>query len=121
MAESTYELKDGKFSLFKTESKSKENSPDFTGKGMFDGAEFRLSGWAKTSKDGKVYIQGSIQHPQGASAPATTAQVDSFMGGAPADDPLADALGPLDDSSPSPADTSRQPQQAEADMEPLPF
>jgi hypothetical protein len=119
MAESTYELKDGKFSMFKTENKSKENSPDFTGKGMFDGVEFRLSGWAKKSKDGKVYIQGSIQHPQNASAPATSAEVDDFL---PSSDPLSSS--PLDDDSPAPADTSRPNRNSTAanpDEDGLPF
>lgn len=74
------ELKNEKFTLFKNEKKSKPESPDFTGNGMFDNMEFRISGWVRKSKDGLMYISGSIQHPRESSQPATAQDVDNFMG-----------------------------------------
>lgn len=120
MSESTYELKDGKFSLFKVENKSKENSPDFTGKGMFDGMEFRLSAWARKSNTGKMYLSGSIQHPQGQqSAPVATNEVDDFIGAPPAAD---DGPGPLLDNSPPPPDKPKKTKkQVEDESSDLPF
>jgi len=95
--------------MFKQIEKSKENSPDFTGKGMFEGVEVRLSGWAKKSKDGKVYLQGTIQRPQNSAAPATQAEVDDLLG------------DPLSDYSPAPSDTSRQPATMLPGADSLPF
>ncbi len=80
MSESTYELKDGQFNLHKQDPsrKKKESSPDFFGSAKIDGTEYRISGWGKVSKDGKVYISGYISLPQ-ETTQAPQEQVDQFM------------------------------------------
>jgi hypothetical protein len=70
--------KEGTFSLFKATEKKQEKSPDFTGKAVVNGNELRLSGWSKKSQSGEVYISGYIEEP--APKPATTEEVDSFLG-----------------------------------------
>ena len=104
-----YELKEGKFSLFRNEQKSKDKSPDYTGKGMFEGVEVRLSGWVAKSDSGKVYIQGSIKRPQPSQPPATQQEADSFLG------PL------LDESIPAPERPTRSQQETEEQSSDLPF
>jgi hypothetical protein len=77
---SDFQIKDGTFSMFKVTEKKKDSSPDFTGKGMFCGKEFRLSAWTKMKKDGTgAYISGYIEEPRPADTPATPQQTDDFM------------------------------------------
>jgi hypothetical protein len=76
--------KEGTFSLFKATEKKQEKSPDFTGKAVVNGIELRLSGWSKKSQSGEVYISGYIEEP--APKPATTEEVDSFLGSPPIGD-----------------------------------
>ena len=80
MSETTYELKDGSFNLHKQDQakKKKESSPDFFGTAKVNNIEYRLSGWGKVSKDGKVYISGYISLPQ-ENTTAPQEQVDQFM------------------------------------------
>lgn len=43
--------------------KTKDNQPDWKGRGNFQGAEFELSMWERTSKDGKAYYSISFSKP----------------------------------------------------------
>lgn len=48
-----YEQRDNSGSLFKNDRKDKPNQPDYTGNGMVDGVEVRLSAWIKEGRKGK--------------------------------------------------------------------
>ena len=48
-----YEQRDNSGSLFKNDKKESEKHPDYTGNGMIDGKEYRLSAWIKIGKNGK--------------------------------------------------------------------
>ena len=109
MSDTTYELKDGTFNLHKQDpkNKKKESSPDFFGSAKVNNTEFRLSGWGKVSKDGKVYISGYISLPQ-ETTQAPPEAVESFMttdkiaavqAGESHEDPRPDFNAPTDDTS----------------------
>lgn len=51
-----------RFALFKN-TKTKETQPDYTGNIVFDGKEFRMSGWIRTSKGGVDYLSGTVSEP----------------------------------------------------------
>ena len=80
MSDEKFELKDGSFNLHKQEvsKKKKESSPDFFGTAKVNNTEYRISGWGKVSKDGKVYISGYISLPQ-ETTQAPPEAVESFM------------------------------------------
>jgi hypothetical protein len=48
-----YELRNNSGSLFKNDYKKTDSQPDYTGNGMFEGVEGKLSGWLKNSARGK--------------------------------------------------------------------
>jgi uncharacterized protein (DUF736 family) len=48
--------------IFKNEKKA-DNHPDYKGKVNVKGEEFEISGWIKTSKDGKSFLSLKIQEP----------------------------------------------------------
>ena len=48
--------------IFKNEKKA-DNHPDYKGKINVKGEDFEISGWIKTSKDGKSFLSLKIQEP----------------------------------------------------------
>jgi len=48
--------------IFKNE-KTKETQPDYKGKLNVQGKDFDVSGWIRTSKDGKSFLSLKIQEP----------------------------------------------------------
>lgn len=48
--------------IFKNE-KTKETQPDYKGKLNVNGKDFDVSGWIKTSKEGKSFLSLKIQEP----------------------------------------------------------
>ena len=39
--------------MFRNDKKTTDNHPDYKGKGNYNGTDFEVAGWIKTSKDGK--------------------------------------------------------------------
>jgi uncharacterized protein (DUF736 family) len=64
-----YEMKDMSGTIFRETEKSKETSPDFTGKAMVRGETLRVAGWLKQSKGGKTYISLALSEPRPAPKP----------------------------------------------------
>lgn len=56
-----YELRDMSGSLFRVEEKKSERGPDYTGRIMIDGIEYRQSAWIKTAKSGRKFFSQSFQ------------------------------------------------------------
>lgn len=55
-----YEPKEGQGSLFRNSDKEHDKQPDYKGKIMIGGAEYRLSAWIKEGQSGKwMSIQAS--------------------------------------------------------------
>ena len=50
--------------LFRVEDKKDEKHADYSGNINVDGTEYWLSGWIKTSKEGKKYLSLSVK-PKG--------------------------------------------------------
>jgi len=50
-----YEQRDNSGSLFKNTYKQRDNQPDYTGNGMIDGVEYRISSWVKEGQKGKFF------------------------------------------------------------------
>jgi uncharacterized protein (DUF736 family) len=48
--------------IFKNEKKA-DNQPDYKGKINVKGQEFEISGWIKTSKEGKSFLSLKVQEP----------------------------------------------------------
>lgn len=46
--------------LFPVEEKKTEKHPDYTGSFEIDGQEYRLAGWKRESRAGKIYLSLSI-------------------------------------------------------------
>jgi hypothetical protein len=51
-----YETKDNSGTMFVNDRKASDKHPDRTGSAVIDGTEYWVSGWLKTSKDGKPYL-----------------------------------------------------------------
>ena len=49
--------------IFLEEDKKTEKSPDYTGKVNVEGAEFRVAGWKRVSKNGKPFISLAVSDP----------------------------------------------------------
>lgn len=49
--------------LFTNAKKEKETHPDFKGNGNFEGVEFEISAWEKTSEKGTKYLSISFSKP----------------------------------------------------------
>jgi hypothetical protein len=54
---------DNRFVLFRQERREGEakNAPEYSGKVTINGIEYRLSGWLRKSKDGKLFLSGLVQ------------------------------------------------------------
>jgi len=50
--------------LFRNDKKETEKHPDMTGSLDVDGVEYYLSGWTKTSKQGKKFLSVSVSPKQ---------------------------------------------------------
>lgn len=48
--------RDNSGALFKNDKKVRDNQPDYTGKAVIDGTEYRLSAWIKEAKSGRKYM-----------------------------------------------------------------
>jgi uncharacterized protein (DUF736 family) len=86
-----YEQKDNSGSLFQNKEKRSENFPDYSGSVRIEGADWWISGWRKTSKDGKPYLSLSVKRKDGtADRPAETVvkQVRQHFPDAQLDDDL---------------------------------
>ena len=59
-----YEQKDNAGSLFKVDEKESDRHPDYTGKVMVGGTEYRLAGWMRESKNGKRYLSLAFSVPE---------------------------------------------------------
>lgn len=86
-----------RFALFTNDKRGNEKRPDFRGTLSIDGIEYKMSGWLRTTKDGKnlQYIAGQIEKadpkqagggtaspaafPRPAAAPAAPAQTATTM------------------------------------------
>ena len=51
-----FQLKEDYGSLWKTDNKSKDNQPDYTGKINIGGSVMSLGAWKNTTNDGKTYL-----------------------------------------------------------------
>lgn len=61
-----YEMKEGTFSLFVNNRKTKQMHPDRTGKIRLNGKTYFLSGWMRETKDGSKYMSGTVKEdPRG--------------------------------------------------------
>lgn len=63
-----YEQKDNTGSLFANVEKRSENFPDYSGSVRIEGADWWISGWKKTSKDGKTFLSLSVKRKDGTAA-----------------------------------------------------
>ncbi len=63
-----YEVKDLTGSLFQNTEKRSENFPDYSGSMRIDGADWWISGWKKTSRDGKTFLSLAFKRKDGTSA-----------------------------------------------------
>lgn len=68
-----YERKPNTATLFREVEKNHELGPDYTGNGLIEGKELRLSGWINESKNGKKYLSLKFEEPRQAVKPASPA------------------------------------------------
>ena len=59
-----FEHRDNTAILFDNENKTKDNQPDFTGKGKFQGIDIEVAGWSKLSQGGKKMISMNIKEKE---------------------------------------------------------
>ena len=59
-----FEHRDNPAILFENENKTKDNQPDFTGKGKFQGIDIEVAGWNKLSQGGKKMISMNIKEKE---------------------------------------------------------
>ena len=67
-----YEQRDNTGSLFRNENKTRDNSPDYSGKCMVGGVAMFFDGWLKKTADGKSWMSFSFKPMQ--KQPATQRQ-----------------------------------------------
>lgn len=58
-----FEQRDMSGALFKNDKKGNEKRPDYTGKAMVDGEEYRLAAWIKESRGGQKFLSLSFTDP----------------------------------------------------------
>lgn len=71
-----YEMKEGQVSVFINDKQGNEKRPDYTGKALLNGKEYRVSFWKEKSASGMTYLSGTIQLPKGSAA--SSEQEDGF-------------------------------------------
>lgn len=59
-----YEQRDMSGSLFKNDKDGNERRPDYTGKAMVDGEEYRIAAWVKEGRGGKKFLSLSFSEPR---------------------------------------------------------
>lgn len=59
-----YEMKEGQVSVFINDKEGNEKRPDYTGKALLNGKEYRVSFWKENSASGMTYLSGTIQPPR---------------------------------------------------------
>ena len=59
-----YEMREGQGSFFRVEQKKNDNGPDYEGKLVLDGREWRMAGWVKTSGAGKKWLSLKVEPPR---------------------------------------------------------
>ena len=64
------EQKNNSGSLYKNANKDKEIKPDYTGKALIGGKEYRLAGWVNKSKAGANYLRLLFTENEPKPAPA---------------------------------------------------
>lgn len=69
-------MKEGQVSVFINDKQGNEKRPDYTGKALLNGKEYRVSFWKEKAASGMTYLSGTIQLPKGASA--SSEQEDGF-------------------------------------------
>ena len=72
-----YVPKDGDMSVFPNDKEGNEARPDFTGKVLIEGKEYRVALWNQVSQGGKEYMRGKAslpdaQYSQGGGASSDT-------------------------------------------------
>ena len=79
-----FTLKEGQGSFFRVEEKKNDNGPDYEGKLVLEGKEWRMAGWVKTSGAGRKWLSLNVSPPR----PATAEPVRAPAGnaGQPDDD-----------------------------------
>ena len=74
-----YEQKDNSGSLFQNKDKKSENHPDYSGSIKINGRDMWISGWRKTTKDGKPFLSLSVKAKDGTiDRPAPPRQQSAF-------------------------------------------
>lgn len=100
--------KDNRGYLYPNSNKNKPTQPDFTGKVLVDGKEWRISAWENKTPEGKKYLSLSFSPPlpanqgQGGSSQSQSNNTTSAATGAPISEDLdLDAiLNSSDDDNP---------------------
>jgi len=59
-----YEMREGQGSFFRVEQKKNDNGPDYEGKLVLEGKEWRMAGWVKTSGAGKKWLSLKVEPPR---------------------------------------------------------
>ena len=59
-----FELKDGQGTLHRVEEKKNEQGPDYEGKLLVDGKQYRVAGWIKTTSAGKKWLSLKAEVPR---------------------------------------------------------
>lgn len=73
-----YEKKDGDISVFLNDKGGNNKRPDYKGNALIGGEEYEVALWAKTSKDGKSFLSGSIKKAEKKEQPKEKKQADGW-------------------------------------------
>jgi len=63
-----YTIEEGDITLWVNDKEGNEKRPDYTGKGVFSGGEFRVALWERRSKSGNMFLSGKIEKPYNGSS-----------------------------------------------------
>jgi hypothetical protein len=59
-----YEQRDMSGTLFRNEKGDNDRRPDYTGKALIDGEEYRIAAWVKEGRGGKKFLSLSFSEPR---------------------------------------------------------